>query len=964
MEALFVLVAIALVIGLPVGAVMGMMAWAAVHQLRQQIRQLERQIESLRHKVTASSRVVRDTEAHAAQIPAIPPVDSSTQPQPAAEQPISWANPSAPNLPAASSAPPNPWSRSAVEPVARPTLVDPALAAAATVQPMVAASEPVAPAAPPPSPVDEVSATQTAEVWLAAAPPGSADDVRIVPPPPQVAPNDADTSATDFESVIGRQWLTWSGVALVFLSGVFLLKYAYDQDWFGRYFTPPMRIGAVALVAVAMLATGLRLLGQGMIALGQGLAGGGLAVAYLAVYGGFSPSVMLVRDPLFSGVTAFALMASITAVGMTLAVRADAMAMAFCAVLGGFATPVLIDTGSSSREALFTYVLLLDLGVLAAAWFRSWRALDVLAFTGTAVLVAGWMHGREAVSMQPWGMLAWLLLFHLVFLLLPFAQHWRRRTPVTVERFALAVGNLAFTLGYAAVLLQDRHQSVLAWLCLALAGLYAGIGALTRSRIGSDHKVVHGFLALGAMLLTLGLFHLLPVEAIATAWAAEAVALLALGYLYQHPPTRWIAHAVLACAVLRLAVTRLPPDLAADFVVNGWLMAWLVAPLGLAWLAAVHRWFGSDEEDRRWQTSCWWLAGAALLLLGSGELARHGFAHSRLVASIPQVSWHCLWWMAGGLGFLVGAWRWRDAGTAQLAAVVLLSAVVLGLSAYSADPATSTLVANGRFAIVILAVAMVGCLRMCLTEAWIPTLVHVLATVAVTCETVSWCHGHVLAGSAPTYATWAVALVLTGSSLIAVWRARSATSADSWWLALVLGCLAVVPAMAGFANEWHSALPFLNQRFIAPAAVVAALIAVRRTLPLQAEGQIDRASVAWVTYAVAFTACTCEAPVHFLQAIADRSVALRVATFSVTVVWVVLATSALATGFHLRLRVVRFLGLGLFALIAAKLVLFDMSGVQQIYRILAFLLVGVVLIAASYAYHRLERRFLNDDRAP
>ncbi len=37
-----------------------------------------------------------------------------------------------------------------------------------------------------------------------------------------------------------------------------------------------------------------------------------------------------------------------------------------------------------------------------------------------------------------------------------------------------------------------------------------------------------------------------------------------------------------------------------------------------------------------------------------------------------------------------------------------------------------------------------------------------------------------------------------------------------------------------------------------------------------------------------------------------------------------------------------------------------MNGVQQLYRILAFMLVGVVLIAASYAYHRLERRLIGN----
>jgi uncharacterized membrane protein len=35
---------------------------------------------------------------------------------------------------------------------------------------------------------------------------------------------------------------------------------------------------------------------------------------------------------------------------------------------------------------------------------------------------------------------------------------------------------------------------------------------------------------------------------------------------------------------------------------------------------------------------------------------------------------------------------------------------------------------------------------------------------------------------------------------------------------------------------------------------------------------------------------------------------------------------------------------------------FDMSGAQQLYRILAFVLVGIVFVVASWLYHRFERR--------
>ena len=61
-------------------------------------------------------------------------------------------------------------------------------------------------------------------------------------------------------------------------------------------------------------------------------------------------------------------------------------------------------------------------------------------------------------------------------------------------------------------------------------------------------------------------------------------------------------------------------------------------------------------------------------------------------------------------------------------------------------------------------------------------------------------------------------------------------------------------------------------------------------------------------------------------------------------------------------RVVRLVALGLFGLTAAKLVLVDLAVLRQIYRIVSFLVIGLLMIGASYLYHRIERWM--DSEAP
>ena len=645
------------------------------------------------------------------------------------------------------------------------------------------------------------------------------------------------------------------------------------------------------------------------------------------------------------------------------------------------------------------------------------------------------------------------------------------------------------------MLLGEAHQLALALVCLLLAVLYAGIGIFTRIRIPADTKVGHGFLALGTMLVTLGLFFLLPVEAIATAWTVEAVTLLVLGYRYAHHPTRVFAQVILAIAIVRLAATRFPAaDLLAPMVWNSWVLSLLVAPAGLAATAEVHRRYDVDVKASR---ICWWFAGLMLLIVGSCEIARHAAGYPMTWIWLPSATMHGAWWAVGGLAFVAAAWRWSSPATLHLALVPGLLGVVFGLSAFSRmwlggvpvinprfamslftlvavawwvrcvamwaqrgrEPisataqtqsvvvtlvqlgavllatletmswygrpsmdgsvsssggdlhATLTVVwgaaalvglltslithkrviawvavvplvaaliagfglylradqaeivfANQRFLALLLAVVVVGCQRLVFaSKLWLPTLTQVLATAALTCEVMWWSSDtYVHTQDALAHGFWATALIWAGSAAIAAGRWWRGAPRDAFQLAIIMTLLAVIPALATYLCRWDTWLPFINLRALAPAVVVAGLAWitwVSRDHALRTGGSTTSGTskgTAWLAVVVGFVSGTCEAPLHFLHAIAEPALASRVATFSITVVWVVMAAAALAIGFRWRLPMVRYLALGLFMLTAAKLVLIDMSGVQQIYRILSFMLVGMALIGASYAYHRME----------
>jgi len=93
--------------------------------------------------------------------------------------------------------------------------------------------------------------------------------------------------------------------------------------------------------------------------------------------------------------------------------------------------------------------------------------------------------------------------------------------------------------------------------------------------------------------------------------------------------------------------------------------------------------------------------------------------------------------------------------------------------------------------------------------------------------------------------------------------------------------------------------------------------------------------------------------VHFFGARAERGVGLQVAgNLSLSVYWLLYAGVLVRIGFWRAQALVRAAGLGVAALAAAKIVLFDLSRLDALYRVGSFFVLALVSLAVAFAYNR------------
>jgi uncharacterized membrane protein len=338
-------------------------------------------------------------------------------------------------------------------------------------------------------------------------------------PAPTFTPGDEPTTPTapglteKLRSwLFGGNTIVKAGVGILFIGLAFLAKYASEQV----HVPIELRLASVAGVAVLLLVLGWRLRGR-RPAYAQVLQGGAIAALYLTLFSAFR----------FFGVigagAAFGLMAVVATLAAALAVLQNARSLAAIGALGGFATPLLLSTGGGNHVALFSYYALLNLGIAAVAWFRTWRELNLIGFAFTFGVGTAWgvlsYRDEHYLSAQ-----LFLGLFFLIFaalLLLPARRvpEGQSATPLIADRwvngtllFGLPV--LAFGLQYG--LVHDTRFGV-AMSALLLAAFYVVLATALRKR-PQLALAFEGTLAVATVFLTLVIPFALDARATAGAW--------------------------------------------------------------------------------------------------------------------------------------------------------------------------------------------------------------------------------------------------------------------------------------------------------------------------------------------------------------------------------------------------------------------------------------------------------------
>jgi len=205
------------------------------------------------------------------------------------------------------------------------------------------------------------------------------------------------------------------------------------------------------------------------------------------------------------------------------------MELAILSILGGFASPFMVSTGEGNYVVLFTYVLILDCGMLALAYYKKWNPVNIICYVFTILLFGSWLGARfdgENHAMII-GAIIFATLFYLVFFAMNIVNNIKEKTNFRAIEISILLSNTFFYYAAGMIILDNSYGGNFKGLFTASLGIFNFIFAYTLYKnVRVDKNLV--FLLIGLVLTFISLAAPVQLDGnyITLFWAAEAALLL------------------------------------------------------------------------------------------------------------------------------------------------------------------------------------------------------------------------------------------------------------------------------------------------------------------------------------------------------------------------------------------------------------------------------------------------------
>ena len=347
----------------------------------------------------------------------------------------------------------------------------------------------------------------------------------------------------NIEKIIGENLISKIGIAILVLGVAIGTKYAIEHE----LISPLTRIILGYLVGLGLLGFAIKLK-KNYDNFSAVLLSGAMAILYFITFAAYNFFGLIPQT------LTFVLMVVFTVFTVLASLNYNKQVIAHIGLVGAYAVPFLLSDGSGKVVVLFTYMAIINIGILVLAFRKYWKSLNYMAFALTWMIFVSWYLSSYQSDIHFTIASLFLCVFFVSFYITFLAYKVVQKEKFDSRDILLILANsfIFYGTGYALLDSLQTGNRFLGLFTLGNAILHFGVSTLIyRQKLGDRNLF---FLVSGLVLVFIAIA--IPVQLdgnwVTLLWAGEAALLFWIGRTKKVAVYEGISYGLMILASLSL----------------------------------------------------------------------------------------------------------------------------------------------------------------------------------------------------------------------------------------------------------------------------------------------------------------------------------------------------------------------------------------------------------------------------
>lgn len=325
---------------------------------------------------------------------------------------------------------------------------------------------------------------------------------------------------SDLEKFIGENLISKIGIAITVIGVAIGARYAIEH----QMISPLTRIVLGYLFGLGMLVTGA-LLKKNYFNFSAVLVSGSLSILYFITYSAYGFYQLIPQVP------AFIIMVLFTAFAVVASIHYNRQIIALIGLVGAYAVPFLLSDGSGRVVIMFSYMTIINSGILIIAFKKYWKLLYYSSFIFTWLIFASWFFVKYNASQNLSLSFIFLFLFFVLFYMMFLVCKLIQKEKLNIGDIILILSNsfIFYGFGYALVFDMTNGENFPGLFTLCNAIIHFVVTFVIYKRNLGDRNLFYFVSGLVLIFITLAIPVQLDGNWVTLLWAGEAALLFGIG---------------------------------------------------------------------------------------------------------------------------------------------------------------------------------------------------------------------------------------------------------------------------------------------------------------------------------------------------------------------------------------------------------------------------------------------------